>query len=53
MWLSRNKYHCQGLKERVNKLSDRRFLLTPTLPPEEGKRRKRERDLQIEYNKFY
>jgi len=29
------------------------MLLTPTLPPEEGKWRKRERDLKIEYKKFY
>jgi len=42
-----------GLKQNVNKLSDRCSLLTPTLPPEEGKERKRERDLQIEYKKFY
>ena len=44
---------CHRLKQGVNKLSDRCSLLTPTLPPEEGKRRKRERDLQIEYKKFY
>jgi len=43
---------CHGLKQGINKLSDRWSLLTPTLPPEEGKRRKRERDLQIEYNNF-
>jgi len=30
-------------------LSDRHSLLTLTLPPEEGKRRVRERDLQTEY----
>jgi len=41
---------CHRLKQGVNKLSDRRSLLTPTLSPEEGKRRKEnERDLQIQY----
>jgi len=39
---------CHHFEQGVNKLSDRLSLLTPTLPPEEGKRRKRERDLQIE-----
>jgi len=33
-------------------MSGRHSLLTPALPPEEGKRRKRERDLQIEYKNF-
>ena len=40
---------CHGLKQGSNKVSDRSSLLTPTLPPEEGKRRKKERDLQLEY----
>jgi len=46
-------YH--GLKQGTGstKLSGRCSLLTPTLPPEEGKRRKRERDVQTEYKKFY
>jgi len=44
---------CHGLKQGINKLSDRGSLLTPTLPPEEQKKRKRERNLQIEYKKFY
>jgi len=44
---------CHGLKQGVNKLSGRCSLLTPTLPPGEGKRRKRERDLQMEYKQFY
>jgi len=44
---------CHALKQGVNKLSDRHSLLIPHPPPEEGKRRKRERDLQIEYKKFY
>jgi len=43
---------CHPLKQSGNKLSGRCSLLTPTLPPEEGKRRKRERDLQIEYKNF-
>jgi len=43
---------CHGLKQGGNKLSGRCSLLTPTLPPEEAKRRKRERDLQIEYKNF-
>ena len=46
-------HQCHGLKEDINKPSDRRSLLNPTLPPEEGRRRKRERDLQTEYRKFY
>jgi len=44
---------CHGLKQGVNKLSGRHCLLTPTLQPEEGKRRKKEGDLQIEYKKLY
>ena len=43
---------CHSLKKGGNKPSDRRSLLTPTLPPEEGKRRKRERDLLIEYKQL-
>ena len=42
-------YECHGLKQGINKLSDRRSLLTPTLPPEE---RKREKDLQIKCKKI-
>jgi len=41
-----------GLKQGINKLSGRCSLLTATLPPEGGKRRKRERDLQMEYKSF-
>jgi len=44
--------HRHILKQGLNKLSGRLSLLTPTLPPEEGKRRKRERDLHIEYKSF-
>jgi len=47
-----NRKGCHELKHGVNKLSDRCSLLTPALPPEEGKRRKRERDLQIQYKIF-
>jgi len=35
---------CHGLKQGVNKLSDRHSLLIPALPPEEGKRRKMEKE---------
>jgi len=35
--------YCHGLKQGINKLSDRCSLLTPTLPSEEEKRRKRQR----------
>jgi len=34
---------CHHLEQGGNKLSSRCSLLTPTVPPEEGKRRKRER----------
>jgi len=44
---------CHGLNQGGNKLSDRCSLLTPTLPPREGNRRKRERDLQTEYKNSF
>jgi len=39
---------CHHLEQGSNKKSGRCSLLTPIFPPEEGKRRKRERNLQIE-----
>jgi len=44
---------CHGFKQGSNKLSDRCSLLSPALPPEEWRRRKRDRHLLIEYKKFY
>jgi len=43
---------CNSLKQSFNKMSDRRSLLILILPPKKEKRRKRVRDLQIEYKKF-